>query len=166
MFRVYGIVDNQLFSAWKDENKKNFCKLGTSKSRARPRGGMVPRGMGYSEVFHQYFNQITAWSKRRYLGLKPWFKSLIKSITTLSPRGGGRGAFIKISILNLQSYRMEKCLIHLFYTLMEKLSSPISFSEVFFVFVVRLHLSAGELLLYPRRPRRRPCQCPRPHAKC
>ena len=39
-------------------------------------------------------------------------------------------------------------------------------------FLARLHFSAEELLLYPRRQRRRPCQRPRrrrrrrPHAKC
>ena len=35
-------------------------------------------------------------------------------------------------------------------------------------FLARLHFSAEELLLYPRRQRRRRCQRPRrrPHAKC
>ena len=32
-------------------------------------------------------------------------------------------------------------------------------------FLARLHFSAEELLLYPRRQRRRPCRRPRPHAK-
>ena len=38
------------------------------------------------------------------------------------------------------------------------------------LFLARLHFSAEELLLYPRRQRRRPCQRPRrrrrPHTKC
>ena len=38
-------------------------------------------------------------------------------------------------------------------------STPVTLSSVF---LARLHFSAEEILLYPRRPRRRP----RPHAKC
>ena len=34
----------------------------------------------------------------------------------------------------------------------------------FYCFLARLHFSAEELLLYPRRPCRR--RCPRPHTKC
>ena len=52
-------------------------------------------------------------------------------------------------------------------------SNPIVFKSSF-SFLARLHFSAEELLLYPRRQRRRPCRRPRrrprrrrrPHAKC
>ena len=37
---------------------------------------------------------------------------------------------------------------------------------LFLRFLVRLHFSAEELLLYPQRLRPRQCPCWRPHAKC
>ena len=63
MFRVYGKVDNQLFSAWKDEKQEDFFVNWAHQSRGPGRGGgggWYPGGWVTLRFFHQYFNQITA----------------------------------------------------------------------------------------------------------
>ena len=74
------------------KNKKNFCKLGTSKSRARPGGGgVVPRGMGDSEVFSSIFQSNHSLKQET----RPGFKTLIQKLNQIHHhyRPGEGGGF-------------------------------------------------------------------------